>query len=179
MPMARSAIQSSPFSTLTGSALEFADEGEHEGRVRRVIDLVGGADLLDAALAHHHDAVGKLQRLFLVVGDEDGGVAGPVVDFAQPAAQLLADLGVERAERLVEQQHARLDGERAGQRHALPLAAGELRRIALFQTRELHEVEQLRARRRGSRRCGGRPSRGRTFRPKAMLSATVMCRNSA
>jgi hypothetical protein len=33
---------------------------------------------------------------------------------------------VERAEGLVEQEHARLDGERAGERHALALAAGEL-----------------------------------------------------
>ena len=42
--------------------------------------------------------------------------------------QLLPHLGVERAERLVEQQHLRLGRERAGQRDALPLAAGELRR---------------------------------------------------
>jgi hypothetical protein len=83
-------------------------------------------DLLDAALAQDHDAVGEFQRLLLVVGDEDGGVAGAVVDLAQPAAQFLAHLGVERAERLVEQQHARLDRQRAGQRHALALAAGKL-----------------------------------------------------
>ena len=49
-----------------------------------------------------------------------------VVQAAQPLAQLGAHLGVERAERLVEQQHARLDGERARERHPLALAAGEL-----------------------------------------------------
>ncbi|PII38192.1 hypothetical protein T190_25350 [Sinorhizobium meliloti CCBAU 01290] len=47
-----------------------------------VIDLVGRADLLDRALAHHDDAVGKLECFLLVVGDEDRGVAGAVVDFA-------------------------------------------------------------------------------------------------
>ena len=61
----------------------------------------------------------------------------------QPHAQLLAHGRVERAERLVEQQHARLDGERARERHALALAAGELRRIAVGEAVELHEREQL------------------------------------
>ena len=50
-------------------------------------------------------------------------------------AQLRADARVERAERLVEQQHLRLDGERAGERHALPLAARELRRVAVARSR--------------------------------------------
>jgi len=67
---------------------------------------------------------------------------------AQPAAQVAPYLGVERAERLVEQQHARLDGQRAGQRHALALAARELRRRALAEAAELDQVEQLVARRR-------------------------------
>src|SRR5215210_3845085 len=54
-----------------------------------------------------------------------------------------ADLGVERAERLVEQQHTRLDGERAGQRHALALTAGELARVALVVARQPDDAEQL------------------------------------
>ena len=174
----RSAIHTWPSSTLTGSELEFADEAEDEGRVRPVVDVVGGADLLDRALAHDDDAVGELQRLFLVVGDEDGGVAGAVVDLAQPAAQFAAHLRVERAERLVEQQHARLDGQRAGQRHALALAAGQLRRIALLQARTAARGRAAPRRGAGSRRrrAGGR---GRTFRPKPIFSATVMWRNSA
>src|SRR5690606_34023446 len=104
----------------------------------------GGADLLDPALDHDDDAVRELQRLFLVVGDEDGGVAGGVVDRAQPAAQLAADLRVERAERLVEQQYLRLDRHGAGERDALALAAGKLRGIALLQPGQLYQVEQLR-----------------------------------
>ena len=61
----------------------------------------------------------------------------------QPGAQVGADVGVERAERLVEQQHARLDRERAGERHALALAARELRRVALVEAAEADELEQL------------------------------------
>jgi hypothetical protein len=79
-------------------------------------------------VVHQHHAVGHFQRLFLVVGDEDRGDVQLVVQAAQPAAQLLAHLGVERAEGLVEQQHARLHRQRAGQRDALALAAGELGR---------------------------------------------------
>jgi hypothetical protein len=41
---------------------------------------------------------------------------------------LLAQLQVERAERLVEEQHRGVVDERAGQRDALLLAAGELAR---------------------------------------------------
>jgi hypothetical protein len=37
----------------------------------------------------------------------------------------------------------RLDGQRAGERHPLALAAGELARVALAEVREAHEVQQL------------------------------------
>ena len=40
-----------------------------------VVDLPRAADLLDPALVHDDHPVGELQRLFLVVGDEDGGDA--------------------------------------------------------------------------------------------------------
>ena len=85
-----------------------ADEAHHEVVGRLVVDLERGADLLDPALVEHHDLVGHLHRLLLVVGDEHGGHVEVVVQAAQPGAQLLAHPRVERAERLVEQQHARL-----------------------------------------------------------------------
>ena len=62
---------------------------------------------------------------------------------AQPLPQLRADLRVQRAERLVQQQHARLDRERAGERHALALAAGELVRVAVLVAGEPDDAEQL------------------------------------
>ena len=75
--------------------------------------------------------------------DEDAGDVQLVVQPPQPAAQLLAHLGVERAERLVQQQHLGFDRQRARQRDALPLAAGELVRVAVGQPVELHQLEQL------------------------------------
>ena len=121
----------------------FADEGEDEGRRRRVVDFVGRRGLFDLALAHDDDAVGKLKRFFLVVGDEQGGVAGAIVDFAQPAAEILPHAGVKRAEGFIEQEHAGLDGEGARECDALALAAGKLGREAALEARELDEVEQL------------------------------------
>ena len=52
-----------------------------------------------------------------------------------------AQLAVERAQRLVEQQQMRREDERAGERHALLLAAGELSRQALGEVAELDQVE--------------------------------------
>ncbi len=119
------------------------DERHHELVGRVVVDLLGRGGLLHAALVDHDDLLGDLQRLLLVVRDEDRRDVDLVVEAAQPGAQLLAHAGVERAERLVEQQHLRLDGERAGERHALALAAGELVRVALAEVREPDEVQQL------------------------------------
>src|SRR5206468_5906 len=50
---------------------------------------------------------------------------------------------VERPERLVEQQHLGLDGEGAGEGHALALPAGQLRRTAVRQPVELHELQEV------------------------------------
>ena len=61
----------------------------------------------------------------------------------QPFAQVLAHFRIERAERLIEEQHARLNGQCARQGHALALPAGNLRRQPLFITLELDQLEQL------------------------------------
>ena len=69
--------------------------------------------------------------------------------------------GVERGERLVEHDHRRVGGERAGDRDALPLPAGELVREPVGGgRRQADELEQLRdAGRRGAAR--GRACRAR------------------
>ena len=58
-------------------------------------------------------------------------------------AQLQPDLGVQRGQRLVEQQHPRLDGERPGQRDPLLLAAGQLVRVLLGLGGQADQVQQL------------------------------------
>jgi hypothetical protein len=98
---------------------------------RMLVELARRRRSARPALVHHHDLLGDLHRLLLVVRDEDRRHVDLVVEAAQPARELLADLRVERAERLVEEQHLGLDRERPGQRHALALAARELRRVAV------------------------------------------------
>ena len=89
--------------------------------------------------------------------------------------QLGAHDRVDRAERLVHQQHRRVGGEGAGHPDALLLAAAELRRVALGDRRaEPDEVEQLhRPLARAVRRS--QPSRRGTV---VTLSTTVRWGNS-
>ena len=120
-----------------------ADEAQDELRGGSVVELGRRADLLEPAVVEDGDPVGDLHRLLLVVRDEHRRHVHLLVQAAQPVAQLGAHAGVERAERLVEQEDARLRGERARESHPLPLAARELRRIAVGEARELDELEQL------------------------------------
>jgi hypothetical protein len=103
-----------------------ADEAHHELGLRVVVEVGRAARLLDRPVVHDHDLLGDVHRLLLVVGDEDRRHMDLVVQAAEPLAELHPHPRVQRPERLVEQQHLRLDGERPRQRHPLTLAAGEL-----------------------------------------------------
>ena len=99
-----------------------------------------------------------------------------LLDVDELELRVLAQLLVERAERLVEQQQLRPLDQRARQRHALPLAARELVRLALRELRpSLHELEDL----------ARRASSISRLRHLVLLEAerdvllTVMCGNSA
>ena len=102
-----------------------------------LVDLARRADLHDAALVHHRDLVRQRQRLALVVGDVDRVMPSSRWSRLSSKRMRLAQLGVEIGQRLVEQQQLRLDHERAGQREALLLAAGELGRLAVGEMIEL------------------------------------------
>ena len=120
-----------------------ADETGDERRGRSVVDLLRSADLFDATVVEHGDAGAHRQRLTLVVGDEHERDADRVLDRLELDLHLLAELEVERAERLVEQQHARLVDQRPGERHPLTLATAELVRPAFAELPEPDDVEHL------------------------------------
>ena len=120
-----------------------ADEVRDKRRRRMVDDLLRRSVLLDHAVVENDDAIGQLERFLLIVGDEHTRQPNLVVQAPQPATQFLADLGVERPERLVEEEHCRLNREGARERHALPLAARELRRQPVSEEVELHQRQQL------------------------------------
>ena len=75
--------------------------------------------------------------------DVDEGDPDLVLDPLQLQLHVLAELQVERAERLVEEEHARVVHERAAERDALLLAARELPGLALREPGEADELEHL------------------------------------
>ena len=91
--------------------------------MRSTVSICWIAPSLNTATRSRHR-----QRLALVVRDVDEGHAELPVQLLQLDLHVLAQLLVERAERLVHQHQLRLEHQRARQRHALLLAAGELRR---------------------------------------------------
>ena len=74
------------------------------------------------------DPIGDEDRLGNAVGDHHDRRRRPLPESEQLQVEPLAGQGVERAERLVEQQHLRLEGQRPGQRDPLTGAARQLRR---------------------------------------------------
>ena len=87
---------------------------------------------------------------------------------------LLAQLQVERAERLVEQQHARLEHERTRERDALLLAARELVRAGAGSS-----PSDAPSRARGACAATLRLAHPALLETVATLSRTDMCGNSA
>ncbi len=109
--------------------------GRGERHIKHLADLGG------RTVGHHHDAVGEQHGLVDVMGDHDHRVAEPAVDLHHRILQMGAGQGVERAERLVEQQDLRLHGQRPGNADALLHAAGDFRRALVLGMGHLHEVE--------------------------------------
>ena len=119
------------------------------------------------------DLVGEGVDVGGVVGDEQDRQREARLQLAQLGAQAAAQRHVERRERLVEQQRARLGGERTRQRRALALAArelvGEARRRAGAARARRASARPPRRRRRGAG-CAS-PCRGRRRRSGARSDA--------
>ena len=124
-----------------GKKVAVADEFADEAVGRPVVDFERGADLLDLAVAEHRHAVRHRHRLGLVVGDVDHGDPDLAMNALELDLHLLAQVLVERAQRLVEQEHVGVEHEAARQRHPLLLAAGQLARIAVGEPAQADQVE--------------------------------------
>ncbi len=108
-----------------------------------LVDRLRIRHLLDHAAVHDRDAIGHRERLLLVVRYVDEGDPDVALDALELDLELLSQFEVERAQRLVEEQHRRLIHERAREGHALLLAAGQLRGPALGLRGEPHALELL------------------------------------
>ena len=113
---------------------------------RALQHALGGALLDDLAGVHDEHVVGDVARAREVVGDVE---EREVLVFLQVEDQVEdpdADRDVEHRGRLVGDEHGRLDGERARDRDALPLAARQLVRVlgdVALRRHEPDRVEQL------------------------------------
>jgi hypothetical protein len=120
------------------------DEAGHEAITRALVQIALGADLLDGAGRHHHEAVGHRERLVLVVRDHHGRQAERALELADLDTDFLAQLRVEVRQRLVEQERIGLDDQRPRQRDPLLLAARELARQSVAEPLEAHQLERTR-----------------------------------
>ncbi|MNT02284.1 hypothetical protein D3C72_1367750 [compost metagenome] len=120
-----------------------ADKARHKLAGGAGVDLLRRAALDDGSLVHQEDPIRQGERLLLIVGHEDGGEFKALLDLADLLAQAAADAGIQRRERLVQQQDPRPYHQSAGQRHPLALTAGELPRIAALEAGQLHQRQRL------------------------------------
>ncbi len=105
--------------------------------------MLGRADLLDDAPAHHHDPVAQGHGLDLVVRHVDGGGAQPALQGCDLGAHLDAEFGVEVGERLVHQEGLRVPDDGAAHGDALTLAAGEVGGLSVQVLREVEDAGGL------------------------------------
>ena len=99
--------------------------------------------LLDAAVAHHREAIAEREGFGLVVGHEHGGESQPGVQLMDLGAHSVAQASVEVAQRLVEQHQLRTSDQPPGQGDTLLLATAELRGVPVQQLPAIHQAGGL------------------------------------
>ena len=146
-----------------------AREARDERVARQSHELRGRAELEHLAFAEHTDAMREGRGVLEVVGDENRGQSEGVEELPQLGANAGPRVGVERRERLVEEQHRGIAPEGAGERDALALAARELAHASAGEMADPEAIEErLRRQPPGARRSGrsrGRRGAGRARTP--------------
>ena len=135
----RAAVVEGDLVAVRGAGVEVqADElGDVLGG-RAAGDLGGAALLHDAPVLEHHQPVRQDERLERVVRDHQARPREARQVPLQLGLHVEPGAGVQRRQRLVEQQQGRVAGQRAAQRHALRLAAGQ---VAGSASRQLGQAE--------------------------------------
>jgi hypothetical protein len=93
-------------------------------------DFMGGPLFDDLTLRHHEYPIADLGCDPQVVGDEDDGQFEPLLDVGQQREHLGLDRDIQRRDSFVADEYPGIEGERTGNRDALPLSARKLIRIA-------------------------------------------------
>ena len=108
-----------------------ADEAGDEQIGGPLVKLVGRTDLLRNPAAHDHHPVTERHGLGLVVRHVDGRGAQPPLKPGDLATHLDPQFGIEVRQRLVHQESLGVTHDCPTHRHPLPLAAGQLRGLAV------------------------------------------------
>ena len=106
-----------------------AEEVRDVNGTRPGVNFPRRSALLDSSAMQKYDTIGNSQSFALVVGHKEKGDAKFPLKFLEFTLHLDAQVGVERGERLIEQQNLRPVDQRARQRHALLLPSADLPRI--------------------------------------------------
>jgi len=128
-----------------GDCIEDVGAGERrDHRVGGTAQQLGrGGDLQEPALVDHGDTVGEGGRVLEGMRDQQRGELELAEQLGELVAHLPARDRIERAERLVEQQHAGLARERASERDTLSLAARELPGTRAGEVADPEALEQI------------------------------------
>ena len=114
--------------------------------MRVFVNLLWRAELHHAPVVEHADAVGQRERFDLVVRDIEHGGAGVLLYAFELQTQVIAQLGVQRGQRLVHQVDRRIAHQRPAYGHALHLPAREFGRRVLqlvFHAQHAGDFEHL------------------------------------
>ena len=125
-----------------GQLVVLADEAGDEAVLGTFVQVRRRGKLLDAPVIEHRNAVAHRQRLALIMGDIDHGDAQRFVQVLDLELHVLAQLLVQRAQRLVHQHQRRVEHQRARQGDALLLAARQLCGTAADEGPHLHHVQR-------------------------------------
>ena len=108
-----------------------------------IIDFDRPPELMDTPVLHDCDAIGHAHGFILIVSDQDCGDPERLLKPANLDLHIEPQILIERRKWFVEEEHARLDGERSGERHALLLTTGQLTRKALAPFVEMDEADEF------------------------------------
>ena len=114
-----------------------------DGGVHAAQDLRQGAAGGHAALVQHHQVVGQARHLVRRVADVEHGDVELVAQALQIGQDFLLATQVERGQGLVHQQHARGDGQGAGDADALTLAPRQMIGLPVEQGADAQQVDDV------------------------------------
>ena len=107
-------------------------------------NILAARQSVDDTVIHHGNSIGHRHGFDLIVGDVHRGRLDAIVQTTQLGAHQVAELGIERAERLVHHEGLGAAHDRAPERHALAVAAREALHRPLQQVFDAQQLRHFR-----------------------------------